>query len=235
MKKLSIVIASIALATVLLASLIVFPTAFADKDDEYEVMDKKGKKMTKKMKSKETVEIDGNNDNLTDYFYKIKYNSKKSPNYELEINIADRCIGGSSYDDARMKIGFSNQFTNQQNLTWFTDGFDVWTDKKSAKKLNQSQTIDLVDLPDKVNLRLFPTTGDDIITADEKIKKSDFKFSQKNKNLDKQSGWKGKVFFNVPEGEYIVWTAQPAFDVDPLGNICGGFTGIGIRLPLSVN
>ena len=228
------------MSVILLSSGMISHVAFADKESkdgkyDYEIVDKKGKTMKMKMKTKNTIELDRNWDGKVDYSYTLKYNAKKSPNYELQINAADGCVGGSTYDDARMKIGFTNQFTSQQNLEWFTEDFDVWTDKKSAKKQKQDNTIGLIDLPDNVNLKFFPSSGYDLISAAEKVKKPVFKHDNKIKKLDTQSGWKGSVFFNIPDGNYIVWTAQPAFDTDPLGDICGGLSGIGISLPLSQN
>lgn len=238
--KISSLLSIFFLSVILLSSGMISHVAFADKESkdgkhDYEIVDKKGKKMKMKMKIKDTLELDRNFDGKIDYFYTIKYDEKKSFNYELKIKVADGCVGGSTYDDARMKIGFTNQFTSQQNLEWFTEDFDVWTDKKSAKKQKHNKTIELVDLPNKVNLKLFPSSGDDIISAAEKIKKSAFKHDNKIKKLDKQSGWKGSIFFNIPDGQYTVWTAQPAFDTDPNGDICGGLSGIGISLPLSQN
>jgi len=240
MKKFPMIIVSFTLGLILLTSSVMNTAAFADKekdgdDPDYEIMDKKGKKMKMKMKTKDTIELDGNLDGKIDYFYTIKYDGKKSPNYELQIKAADGCVGGSTFDDARMKIGFSNRFTSQQNLEWVLEGFDVWTDKKSAKKQLLDETISLIDLPNKVNLKFFPSSGDDVIFAAEKIKKSVFKHENKVKKLDKQSGWKGSIFFDIPEGEYVVWTAQPAFDTDPYGDICGGFAGLGIHLPLLID
>jgi len=158
---------------------------------------------------KDTRDFDFNNDGLIDYYVKAHYTGKSNQQYKVDYKIADECVDGGSYEDAKMKLGFSSSHFFPSDRIWSVD-FDAWTPWFKSPKNDANSKIDLVSLPKGALPIPFPTSGDDVITSNQGNKKGSFTHKANISELDGQAGWEGSIFFSGPPGEYRMWTIHPA-------------------------
>lgn len=158
---------------------------------------------------KDVGDFDFNDDGLIDYYVRAHFIEVENKVYKVDYKIVDECVDGNTYDDAKMKLGFSSNDFLFSDRTWFTD-FDVWTPWFKSPKNDENKRIDLVSLP-KGELPIpFPPSGDDVITSKPDQKKGSFTHKNSIPELDGQAGWEGSVFFRGHSGEYFLWTIHPA-------------------------
>lgn len=176
---------------------------------------------------KSANDFDFNNDNLIDYYVRAHYTGNSNQVYKVDYKIIDECVDGSTYDDAKLKLGFSTTDLFYFDRTWFTN-FDVWTQWFKSGSNDDNKRIDLISLSHGVLPIPFPLSGDDIIQNKDK-KKGSFTHKNSIQELDGQAGWEGSVFFRGPPGEYYLWTIQPA------GGIAGCDRYAAIAIPIIIN
>lgn len=171
--------------------------------------------------------FDFDRDGLTDFYVRAHFTGNSNQMYKVDIKTTDECVDGSTHEDARMKIGFTN---TGLPYTWYTDGFTAWTSWfKSGRSDDPNKQIDLatVNYPPYNVPAIFPTSGDDVIQKNPKDKQGSFSHNTSIKELDGQSGWEDSVFFNAPPGDYLIWSIVPS---DGTGNRCNGVAGIGFPI-----
>ena len=169
--------------------------------------------------------FDFNNDGLTDYYVKAHYTGTTNQVYKVDIKMTDECVDGSTYADAKMKIGFTNL---RPPYTWYT-GWNVWTSWfKSERSGDLNKQIDLVDVFNPpLNVPVpFPITGDDVIQTRSNDKNGSFSHKTIIAELDNQPGWEDSVFFKAPSGNYLMWTILQADGSEG----CETLAGIGIPI-----
>lgn len=172
---------------------------------------------------KSADDFDFNNDNLIDYHVRAHYTGNSNQVYKVDYKIIDECVDGSTYSDAKMKLGFSTTDIFFFDRDWFTN-FDVWT--PWFKSNDSNKRIDLISLPHgALPLNPFPASGDDVIQSGDK-KNGSFTHEQSIPELDGQAGWEGSVFFRGNTGEYYIWTIHPAGGIDG----CDRFAAIGLPI-----
>jgi hypothetical protein len=176
---------------------------------------------------KSAGDFDFDNDNLTDYYVRAHYTGNSNHVYKVDYKIMDECVDGSTYDDAKLKLGFSTPDFFYFDRTWFTN-FDVWTQWFKSGSNDDDKRLDLVSLPHGALPIPFPSSGDDAIQNKDK-KKGSFTHKDDISELDSQAGWEGSVFFRGTPGQYYLWTIHPAGGIDG----CDRFAAIGI--PIIVN
>jgi hypothetical protein len=155
--------------------------------------------------------FDFNNDGLTDYYVKAHYTGNDNQMYKIDIKVRDSCVDGSTYENATMKLGFTNQELDLALREWFTDGFNVWNPWfRSARSSDPNNAIDLVSLPFGVLPISYPETGDDLIQKNPKDKVGSFNHVKSMRELDRQDGWKGSFFINPSIESYFMWSIFPA-------------------------
>ncbi|MEW6044555.1 MAG: hypothetical protein AB1608_09840 [Thermoproteota archaeon] len=157
---------------------------------------------------KDPMDFDFNGDGLIDYYVRAHFTGNSNQQYKVDYKLVDECVDGNTYDDAKMKLGFSSTEFFPRDRTWFTN-FDAWTPWFKAAKNDPNKKIDLVSLPPGRLPIPFPTSGDDIIT-NSNDKKGSFTHNDNISELDGQAGWEGSIFFSGPSGEYRMWTIHPA-------------------------
>lgn len=176
--------------------------------------------------------FDFDNNNTTDYFVKAHYTGNSNQPLKIDYKIQDECVdlgpkdasdvGGDTFEDAAMKIGFSTT-----DRTWIVDEATVWNPWFKNTNNDENKMIDLISLPSQS----FPFFYDDI-HGDNVIqgtkKHSSFQHLFSIKELDEQSGWEGSIFLKAPPGDYVLWTIHPA---NGFGG-CDGLSGRGI--PISI-
>ncbi|HET9008626.1 MAG TPA: hypothetical protein VFN17_00695 [Nitrosarchaeum sp.] len=176
--------------------------------------------------------FDFDNDGTTDYFVKAHYTGNSNQPLKIDYKIQDECvdlglkdasdIGGDTFEDAAMKIGFS---TNDRR--WLIDEATVWNPWFKNIHNDENNIIDLISPPfPSFSFFYDDVHGDDVIQGTKKH--GSFQHLSTIKELDDQSGWNGSVFLNAPPGNYILWTIHPA---DGFGG-CDGLSGFGI--PISI-
>jgi hypothetical protein len=177
--------------------------------------------------------FDFDNNGSTDYYVKAHYTGNSHQPLKIDYEIQDECvdlgpkdasnIGGDTFDDAAMKIGFSklsNPFVN-----WLVDDINVWNPWFKSKNNDDNKLIDLAFVsPTSTPYFDDDTRGDDVIVGSGK--QGSFQHFSSIKELDGQSGWEGSVFLNAPPGDYLLWTIHPG---DGYGD-CDTLTGLGIPI-----
>ena len=176
---------------------------------------------------KSANDFDFNNDNLIDYYVRAHYVGNSNQVYKVDYKILDECVDGSTYADAKLKLGFSTNSFFYFDRTWFTN-FDVWTQWFKAGSNDDNKRIDLVSLPHGALPIPFPVSGDDVIQNKDK-KKGSFVHNSSIPELDGQAGWEGSVFFRGEPGQYYMWTIHPAGGISG----CDRFASLGI--PITIN
>ncbi len=176
--------------------------------------------------------FDFDNNGTADYFVRAHYTGNSHQLLKIDYKIQDECVdlgpkdasdvGGDTFEDAAMKIGFSTI-----NRQWIIDEATVWNTWFKLKNNDNNNLIDLVFLPP-----VSPSPFDDDIRGDDIIQGSDkhgsFQHFSSIKELNGQSGWEGSIFLNAPSGNYFLWTIHPG----------GGFGGcdglLGFSIPISI-
>ena len=172
-------------------------------------------------------------DGTTDYFVKAHYTGNSHQPLKIDYKIQDECVdlgakdasdvGGDTFDDAAMKIGFSTR-----DRLWLVDNVTVWNPWFKTRDNDANKEIDLILLP-PVSFSPFDddTRGDDVIQGSKK--NGSFQHFTSIKELDGQSGWRGAVFVNAPPGDYYLWTIHPAGGYGG----CDGLSGLGIPIVIT--
>jgi hypothetical protein len=173
--------------------------------------------------------FDFTNDELTDYYVKAHFTGNANQLYKVDIKIEDSCVDGDTYEDAKMKIGFSDVGFP---IIWHTDGFEAWTPWfKSGRSTDLNKQIDLVVVsnPPQFNVPVpFPSSGDDVIQKNPKDKVGSFVHKASIEELDGQAGWEGSIHFNAPSGTYLMWSILPGDGTE------GCETQIGVTIPITI-
>lgn len=174
---------------------------------------------------KDSDRFDFNNDGLTDYYVKAHFTGKSQQTYKVDYKIQDECVDGSTFDTAKMKLGFTSTERFFFDRVWFSD-IEVWNPWFRAGSNDENKRIDLVSLPNGALPIPFPESGDDLIVSSGKT--GSFKHKDRIAELDGQPGWEGSVFFKAMPGEYFMWTIHPA------GGISGCDTLAAFAIPISI-
>lgn len=172
--------------------------------------------------------FDFSNDGLADYYVKAHYTGNENQQYKVDYKIQDTCVDGNTFSTATMKIGFTTKSVPNERI-WLTENMEVKNPWFNSPKNDKNRSIDLVMLPKGSSPTPYPSdgNGDDVIQGSEK--QGSFIHKGSIRELDNQSGWEGSIFFNVPSGEYYLWTIHPAE-----GTVgCDTLAGLGI--PIMIN
>jgi len=176
------------------------------------------------------LDFDGN----ADYYVKAHYTGNTHQKLKIDYKIQDECVdlgpkdasdvGGDTFDDAAMKVGFST--IPNDNRDWTIENVTITNSWFNSKKNDVNKQIDLVSFPNGFNPSKFPSTGngDDIIQGN--AKNGSFKHFDSISELGGQSGWEGSIFVNGPVGNYLLWTLLPAGGYSG----CDGLSGLGIPI-----
>ncbi|MGQ0376287.1 MAG: hypothetical protein ACT4OW_02125 [Nitrososphaerota archaeon] len=169
---------------------------------------------------------DFNFDGKADLFVRAHNIGNEKQLYKIDYTLQDSCVQGTTYDSARMKIGFTNLDYDYTKRFWLSQGIEAWNPWfKSKSSIDENKIIDLAtNFPWGLPLPFSTSNGDDVIVKNPDQIKGSFMHQDKVSELDGQSGWSGSVFFRAHTGEYLVWAILPSG-----GNIgCSGLAGIGI-------
>lgn len=177
-----------------------------------------------------TNRFDFTNDGLADYYVKAHFVGNENITFKVDYKVQDNCVDGSTYEDAKMKLGFSTTDLLIRDITWFTeDTIQAWTPWFKAKNNDANNLIDLIRIPDGKPIR-FSFAGDDLIQPNKKNGTGSFIHRDSVKELDGQPGWEGSVLFKAEEGDYLMWSVHPGFGGE---EECDTFTALAI--PIFVN
>lgn len=177
--------------------------------------------------SEDSIRFDFGDDGSTDYYIKAHYTGNENQMYKVDIKIEESCVDGSTYEDATMKLGFTNLEGDHTKRTWLTDEFTVWNPWfRSARSTDINNEIDLVSLPLGAIPIPYPESGDDLIQRNPDDKQGSFRHVKSIKELDNRAGWEGSFFFNTVEGSYFIWLIFPAGG-SPNGEQCDGVAAFG--------
>lgn len=174
-------------------------------------------------------------DGKTDYYVRSHYTGNSHQPLKIDYKIQDECVdlgpqdasdvGGDTFDDAAMKIAFSNSTNPFSN--WLIDDIHVWNTWFKTKNNDDNNLIDLAFVS-TTSVPYFDddTRGDDVIVGSGKH--GSFQHFSSIKELDGQPGWVGSIFLNAPPGDYLLWTIHPGGGY----GWCDSLTGLGI--PISI-
>jgi len=186
------------------------------------------------MSNSDSGRFDLNHDGDADYFVKAHYTGNSHQKLKIDYKIQDECVdlgpkdapdvGGDTFDDAAMKIGFST--IPPLTRDWTIDDVKITNSWFNSKKNDDNKQIDLAVFPDKFIPSELPApgNGDNAIQGDGK--KGSFKHLDSISELGGQSGWTGSIFVDGPVGEYALWTLHPS---GGFGG-CDGLSGFGIPI-----
>jgi len=136
-------------------------------------------------------------------------------------------VDGNTFDSATMKLGFTQKEDDFRNRIWLTENVEVWNPWfRSAQSTDANHQIDLVSLSPGTLPIPYPASGDDVIQGNAKNMVGSFVHRDSIKEVDNQPGWEGAIFFNVPAGEYYLWTIHPATGTEG----CDGLAALGIPI-----
>ena len=154
--------------------------------------------------------FDFSNDGLADYYVKAHYTGNENQMYKVDYKIQDECVDGDNFEDATMKLGFT------EGNVWINEGIEAWTPWfKSAISQDDNGLINLVYLsPGSIPIPYPSSNGDDVIQGIANKKQGSFTHKESIKELDNQAGWDGSILFNASAGEYFMWTIHPATGID---------------------
>ncbi|CAD6522373.1 conserved exported hypothetical protein [metagenome] len=181
----------------------------------------------------DSARFDFDNDGTTDYYVKAHYTGNSNQQLKIDYKLQDECVdlgpkdpsdvGGDTFDDAALKIGFSSLSNSPRQ--WFVDDIEVWNPWFKSKHNDDNKLIDLAFVSPFVS-PFFDDDhlGDDVIQGNGKH--GSFQHLSSITELDGQSGWTGSIFLNALVGEYRLWTIHPS---DGFGG-CDGLTGLGIPI-----
>ena len=186
------------------------------------------------MSNSDSGRYDLNFDGKADIYVKAHYTGNYHQKLKVDYKFQDECVdlgpkdaddvGGDTFDDAAMKIGFST--IPPLTRDWTIEDVKITNSWFNSKKNDANRQIDLVSFPDKfVPSELPPDgNGDDVIQGDGK--KGAFKHLDSISELGDQSGWVGTIFVDGPVGDYALWTLHPS---GGRGG-CDGLSGFGIPI-----
>ena len=188
------------------------------------------------MSNSDSGRYDLNMDGNADYYVKAHYTGNSHQKLKIDYKIQDECVdlgskdasdvGGDTFDDAAMKIGFST--IPPIDRDWTIDGITITNSWFNSKKNDVNKQIDLATFSDGFIPSDLPTpgNGDDVIQGDGK--KGSFTHFDSISELNDQSGWAGTIFLNAPAGDYALWTLHPS----------GGYGGCdqlsGFGIPINI-
>jgi len=170
------------------------------------------------MSNTDSGRFDLNSDGNADYFVKSHYTGNSNQKLKVDYKIQDECVdlgpkdasdvGGDTFNDAAMKIGFST--IPNANRDWTIDDVVITNFWFNSKNNDANKQIDLVSFPDGFVPSDLPPlgNGDDVIQGDGK--KGSFKHFDSVSELGGQSGWEGSIFVDGPVGNYSLWTLHPS-------------------------
>lgn len=173
--------------------------------------------------------FDFSNDGLADYYVKAHYTGNENQMYKVDYKIQDECVDGDSFEEATMKLGFTNLEPYYYNRIWINDGIEAWTPWfKSDTNQDDNGLINLVYLSQGSIPSPYPSSsnGDDVIQGIVNKKQGSFTHKESIKELDNQAGWEGSIFFNASAKEYFMWTIHPATGI----NGCDTLAAFGIPI-----
>jgi hypothetical protein len=186
------------------------------------------------MSNSDSGRFDLNFDGKADYYVKAHYIGNSNQKLKVDYKIQDECVdlgkkdapdvGGNTFDDVAMKIGFSTILTATRD--WTIEDVTITNSWFNSKKNDVNKQIDLVSFPDAFTpsgLPL-PENGDNVIQGDGK--KGSFKHADSISELGGQSGWIGTIFVDGPVGNYALWTLHPSGGYGG----CDGLSGFGIPI-----
>ncbi|TRZ79536.1 MAG: hypothetical protein D4R90_03735 [Nitrosopumilales archaeon] len=180
---------------------------------------------------KETATFDANYDGLNDFYAKGYFNNTDNKVFHIDYKIQDCLPHGSTFANAKMKVGFSNP---DAPYAWYSNGFKAWNSWfKSVHNPDPDKQIELVVINDGAGnfpSAGFPSSGDNIFQKSINMNTGSFTYYSKIKELGGQSGWEGSISFTAPLGSYLFWTIFPATGY---GESCDHIAGLGI--PVNVN
>lgn len=204
--------------------------AYAENSDGTEIENHDHTKYFKT--KKENATFDANNDGLNDFYVKGYFNNTSNKVFRLDYKIQDCLPHGSTFADAKMKVGFSNLVFP---YTWYSNGFKAWNSWfQSAKNPDPDKQIELVIINNGFGnspARAFPSSGDNVIQKTLNANSGSFKHSSNIKELGGQSGWEGSILFTAQPGTYLFWTIYPAGGSET--DLCDQIAGIGITINVS--
>lgn len=186
------------------------------------------------MSNSDSGRYDLNFDGNADYYVKAHYTGNAHQKLKIDYKIQDECVdlgpkdasdvGGDTFDDAAMKIGFST--IPPLTRDWTIEDVAITNSWFNSKTNDDNKQIDLAVFPDKFVVSGLPNlgNGDNVIQGDGK--KGSFKHLDAISELGGQSGWTGSIFVNGPVGEYALWTLHPS---GGFGG-CDGLSGFGIPI-----
>ena len=186
------------------------------------------------MSNSDSGRFDLNFDGKADYYVKAHYTGNSHQKLKVDYKIQDECVdlgpkdapdvGGDTFDDVAMKIGFSTMSPFSRD--WTIDDVTITNSWFNSKKNDDNKQIDLALFPDNFVPSGLPASenGDNAIQVNNK--KGSFKHLDSISELGDQSGWVGTIFVNAPEGEYALWTLHPS---GGFGG-CDGLSGFGIPI-----
>ena len=186
------------------------------------------------MSNSDSGRFDLNFDGNADYYVKAHYTGNSHQKLKVDYKIQDECvdlgpkdasdIGGDTFNDVAIKIGFST--IPPLTRDWTIDDVTISNSWFNSKKNDNNKQIDLALFPNKFVPSGLPAieNGDNAIQGDGK--KGSFKHLDSISELGGQSGWTGTIFVNAPEGEYALWTLHPS---GGFGG-CDGLSGFGIPI-----
>jgi len=186
------------------------------------------------MSNSDSGRFDLNHDGDADYYVKAHYTGNSHQKLKVDYKIQDVCVdlgpkdapdvGGDTYDDVAMKIGFST--IPPLTRDWTIEDVTITNSWFNSKKNDDNKKIDLATFTDKFIPSSLPApgNGDNAIQGDGK--KGSFKHSDSISELGGQSGWTGTIFVDGPVGEYALWTLHPARGYGG----CDGLAGFGIPI-----
>ncbi len=178
--------------------------------------------------------FDFNFDGNADYFVKAHYTGNSHQKLKIDYKIQDECVdlgpkdesdvGGDTFDDAAMKMGFSTIPT--LNRDWTIDDVEISNPWFKSFKNDHNKKIDLATFADGYVVSSLPESGngDDVIQGNGK--KGSFKHYDSISELGGQSGWVGSVFINAPVGSFALWTLHPSGGYGG----CDSLSGFGIPI-----
>ncbi|WP_238536069.1 hypothetical protein [Candidatus Nitrosopumilus salaria] len=186
------------------------------------------------MSNSDSGRYDLNGDGNADYFVKAHYAGNYHQKLKIDYKIQDECVdlgpkdgdnvGGDTFDDAAMKIGFST--IPYVDRDWTIDGTVISNPWFNSQKNDDNRQIALVSFPNGFIPSEFPSfeNGDDVIQG--KGKKGSFKHLDSISELGGQSGWTGSIYVTGPVGNFALWTIHPSGGYGG----CDGLTGFGIPI-----
>ena len=176
------------------------------------------------------LDYDGN----ADYYVKAHYTGNSHQKLKVDYKIQDECVdlglkdasdvGGDTFNDVAMKIGFSTIPASARD--WTIEDVTITNSWFNSKMNDNNKQIDLALFPNNFVPSSLSATenGDNAIQGNDK--KGSFKHLDSISELGGQSGWTGTIFVNAPEGEYALWTLHPSGGYGG----CDGLSGFGIPI-----